>query len=91
MKGITKYKGKLYKRAKRLGIHKGSLIKLVCKAGSEYYTYNGVYEVMDEPYPLSDGRTSGGSIRIPKELTGRKYDLGLKLGYNIFSDQYYQR
>ena len=90
MKGITKYKGKLYKRAKRANIHKGSLIKLVCKRGSDYFKYNGIYEVVNEPYKLQDGRMSGAEIIIPKELRDSKYDLCLKCNYNIMPNEYFQ-
>lgn len=90
MKGIVKHKGKLYKRAKRPDIHKGSLIQLICKRTSSYFKYNGVYEVVREPYTLHDGRKSGAEIMIPKELTDGEYNIGIKCGYNIGHDEYYQ-
>ena len=91
MKGIVKYKGKLYKRAKnKTDIKKGDIIQLICKRGSSYFMYNGVYEVVRDPYKIGDGRMSGAEIHIPVELTGGSYPLCLKMGYNVGFSEYFK-
>ena len=91
MKGIIKYKGKLYKRAKnKTDLKKGDLVQLAAKRGSDYFLYNGVYEVTSGPFKLGDGRMSGAMITIPKEVTGETYSRGIKLGYNIGHSEYFK-
>ena len=91
MKGIKKYNGKLYKRAKNKNlIKKGDVVQLLCKRGSSYFAYNGIYEVVSDPYPLMDGRMSGPEIVIPKEIYGSEYNLGLKLGYNVGNSEWFK-
>jgi len=96
MKGIIKYNGKLYKRAKnKTDVKKGDIIQLICKRGSSYFAYNGVYEVVRDPYLIGrpgdpDARMSGAEIHIPIELTGRSYPLCLKMGYNVGHSEWFK-
>jgi len=96
MKGIIKYKGKLYKRAKnKTYVKKGDIIQLICKRGSSYFAYNGVYEVSRDPYLIGrpgdpDARMSGPEIHIPIELTGGSYPLCLKMGYNVGHSEWFK-
>jgi hypothetical protein len=55
------------------------LIKLECKRGSDYFQYNGIYTV------ISDSR----EIHI-KNYKGEGLTLCLKLGYNVFYDDYFR-
>ena len=77
MKGIIKYKQQLYKKSNNpFKLKKGDLIKLNCKRGSDYFKYNGIYEV-DEYHCIH--------IQRDGELT-----LCLKLNYNILRDDYFK-
>jgi hypothetical protein len=80
MKGIIKYKNQFYKRlyksSKNLIIKEGDLIKLDCKRGSDYFKYNGIYEIQ---------KYNEIHIKTEDERT-----LCLKLGYNIFYDDYFK-
>lgn len=91
MKGIKKHKGRLYKRAKNKNlIKKGDTVELLCKRGSDYFMYNGIYEVIRDPYPIGNGRMSGPEIHIPKEVFPGISILCLKLGYNVGNDEWYK-
>jgi hypothetical protein len=78
MKGIIKYNQKLYRKAKRptLKVKEGDLIKLECKRKSQYFKYNGIYTV--------------GKYReiIVENYNGEGMRLGIKLGYNVFYDDF---
>lgn len=80
MKGIIKYKNQFYKRlyksSKNLLIKEGDLIKLDCPRGNDYFKYNDIYEVQ---------KYKEIHIKIENERT-----LVLKLGYNIYFDQYFK-
>ena len=78
MKGIIKYNQKLYKKAKRItrNVKEGDLIKLECKRKSQYFKYNGIYTV-----------GSWREIHI-ENYNGEGMRLALKLGYNVFYDDF---
>ena len=73
MNGIIKYNKKLYRKTKKNPheLKKGDLVILECKRNSDYFKYNGVYEVVDDRKCIH--------IKREGELT-----LCLKLGYNVF-------
>ncbi len=73
MKGIVRHNKLTYRKAKKNphDLKKGDLVVLECKRNSDYFKYNGVYEVMDDRK----------CIHIPRE---DELILCLKLGYNAF-------
>jgi len=78
MKGIVKYQQKFYRKAKRTtrNVKEGDLIKLECDRKSQYFKYNGIYTV--------------GKYReiIVPNYNGEGMNLGIKLGYNVFYDDF---
>ena len=78
MKGIVKYQQKFYRKAKRItrNVKEGDLIKLECNRKSQYFKYNGIYTV---------GRMR--EIIVPN-YNGEGMNLGIKLGYNVFYDDF---
>jgi hypothetical protein len=80
MKGIIKYKGRFYKKSTK-SLKDGDLVKLQCARGSDYFKYNGIYTV-----------NKWNEILVPlKEEDGKKYNLCIKLGYNVFKrEEYYK-
>jgi len=81
MKGIIKYKRKFYKKSNK-PIENGDLIKLECARGSDYFKYNGIHTVV----------SNFKEIHIPiKEENGKKYNLCIKLGYNVFKQEEYSK
>jgi hypothetical protein len=81
MKGIIKYKGKFYKKSTK-SLKDGDLVKLECARGSDYFKYNGIYTV-----------NKWNEIIVPnyKEVDGKMYSLGIKLGYNVFKREEYSK
>lgn len=81
MKGYIKYNGKFYKKSNK-PLKEGDLVKLECKRGSDYFSYNGIYVV-----------NKWNEIIVPnyKEIDGEKYSLCIKLGYNVYkSNEYFK-
>ena len=78
MKGIIKYQQKFYKKVRvtRNDVKEGDLIKLECDRKSQYFKYNGIYTV--------------GKYReiIVPNYNGEGMNLGIKLGYNVFYDDF---
>jgi hypothetical protein len=77
MKGIIKYNQKFYKKLKRTrDVKEGDLIELKCERKSQYFKYNGIYTV--------------GKYReiIVENYNGEGARLGIKLGYNVFYDDF---
>jgi hypothetical protein len=77
MKGIVKYQQKFYRKSKRVrNVKEGDLIKLECDRKSQYFKYNGIYTV--------------GKYReiIVENYNGEGARLGIKLGYNVFYDDF---
>jgi hypothetical protein len=77
MKGIIKYNHKFYKKSKKTrNVKEGDLIKLECNRKSDYFKYNGIYTV-----------GTWRSIRVMRE--GETIPLAIKLGYNVFYDEFF--
>ncbi|MFA5366587.1 MAG: hypothetical protein WC333_01775 [Dehalococcoidia bacterium] len=80
MKGIIKYNTRFYKKSDK-PLKEGDLVKLECKRGSDYFKYNGIYTV-----------NKWNEILVPlKEENGKKYNLCIKLGYNVFKHEEYSK
>jgi len=78
MKGIIKYNQKFYRKEKRTrNVKEGDLIKLECKRKSDYFKYNGIYTVVDK----------WRCIHV-KNYDGKGMTLCIKLGYNVFYDDF---
>lgn len=78
MKGIVKYQQKFYRKSKRTtrNVKEGDLIKLECDRKSQYFKYNGIYTV------------DKWRMIIVENYNGEGARLGIKLGYNVFYDDF---